>query len=300
MATVPEPLGPTKTDNSYFIQDSGAELARLVEQERAFERALGGLLPEHLDQDAFLSPFRRVLDIACGSGGWALTLAQTYPHLEVQGFDIDERMIDYANSQAKVGRLENASFRVGDARKPLDYPGDFFDLVNARWMAVIGAAAWPTTVKEMVRITKPGGIVRLTESEDFSITNSPAFERWNQLMMEAFKRSGVAFSPSGRTCGQTVMLNRFLRDAGCQNIQHKVLAINWSADTADHAPMVEDHLAILKLTQPFLLKLGIATQGEIDRLYREAEIQMHLDDFCALWYLYTIWGEKPADQALNR
>ena len=141
MATVPEPLGQTKTDNSYFIQDSGAELARLVEQERAFERALGGLLPEHPDQDAFLAPFQRVLDIACGSGGWALTLAQTYPHLEVQGFDIDQRMINYANSQAKVGRLENASFRVADARKALDYPDDYFDIVNARWIAVIGAAS---------------------------------------------------------------------------------------------------------------------------------------------------------------
>ena len=96
------------------------------------------------------------------------------------------------------------------------------------------------------------------------------------------------------TAGQTVMLNRFLRDAGCQNIQHQVFAINWSAGTADHAAMVEDHLAILKLTQPFLLKLGLATEGETDRLYRETEIQMHLDDFCALWYLYTIWGKKPA------
>ena len=294
MASVPEPLGPAKTENSYFIQDSGAELARLVEQERAFQRALGGLLPEQPDEDAFVAPLRHVLDIACGSGGWVLTLAQTYPHLEVRGFDIDGRMIDYANSQAKVGRLENASFRVGDARKPLDYPSDHFDLVNARWMAVIGAAAWPSTVKEMVRILRPGGILRLTESEDFSITNSPAFERWSQLMIEAFKRSGVAFSPSGRTTGQTVMLYRFLRDAGCEHVQHKVFAINWSAGTPDHAAMVEDHLAILKLTQPFLLKLGIATQGEIERLYREAEIQMHLDEFCALWYLYTIWGQKPA------
>lgn len=294
MASTPEPYGVTQNNSSYFIQDSGVELARLVEQERAFEKALGGLLPEHPDQIAFLAPFRHVLDVACGSGGWALTLAQTYPHLEVVGCDIDERMINYANSQARVGRLDNVSFRVMDARKPLDYPDDSFDLVNARWMVVIGIAAWPRTIKEMARITRPGGIVRLTESEDFSITNSPAFERWSVLMLEALKRAGTAFSPTGRTAGQTVMLHRFLRDAGCQNIQHQVFAIDWSAGADNHVSMVEDHLAILKLTQPFLLQQRVSTQGEIDQLYHEAEIEMRLDDFCALWYLYTIWGVKPA------
>lgn len=295
MVTTPEPFGLPQNDSGYFIQDSGAELARLVEQERALEQALGGLLPEYPDQYAFVAPFHRVLDVACGSGGWALTMAHTYPHLEVLGCDIDERMINYANSQARVGRLDNASFRVMDARKPLDYPDNSFDLVNARWMTVIGTAAWPGAVREMVRITRPGGVIRLTESEDFSITNSPAFERWSVLMMEALRRAGTTFSPTGRTGGQTIMLHRFLRDTGCQNIQHRAFAINWSAGTPGHTPMIIDHLAILKLSQQFIIRQALTTQEEIDQLYRQAEIEMRLDDFCALWYLYTIWGVKPQE-----
>jgi ubiquinone/menaquinone biosynthesis C-methylase UbiE len=295
MVTTPEPYGLPQNDSDYFIQDSGAELARLVEQERAFEQALGGLLTEYADEKAFVEPLQRVLDVACGSGGWALQMAHTYPHLEVFGCDIDERMINYANSQARVGRLENASFRVMDARNPLDYADNSFDLVNARWMTVIGTTAWPETVREMARITRPGGVIRLTESEDFSITNSPAFERWSVLMMQALKRAGTTFSPSGRTGGQTIMLHRFLRDAGCQNIQHRVFAINWSAGTASHIPMIVDHLAILKLSSQFIIRLGLATQDEIDQLYAQAEIETRLDDFCAMWYLYTIWGVKPQE-----
>ena len=203
MATTPEPLETAKPKSMYFVEDSGAELARLVEQERAFAKALGGLLPEHADEAAFVAPFHRVLDVACGSGAWLLEMAQTYPHLEVMGFDIDARMINYANTQAHVGRLDNASFRVMDARKPLDYPDAFFDLVNARWISVIGTAAWPSTV-------------------------------------------------------------------------------------------VEDHRALLKLIQPYLIKMGVTTQEEVDQLYREAEIEMLADDFCALWYLFTIWAEKPS------
>src|SRR5262245_35040522 len=99
-------ITPDPSQSSYFIKDSGAELARLVEQERVFTKALGGLLPEHPDLDRFLALLQRVLDVACGSGAWALSLAQAYPHLQVEGFDIDERMISYANTQARAGRLE--------------------------------------------------------------------------------------------------------------------------------------------------------------------------------------------------
>jgi SAM-dependent methyltransferase len=123
------------SDNKYFISDSYAELARLVEQERVIARASGGLLPEHADPATFLAPFQRILDVACGPGGWALEMARAYPHLQVMGFDIDANMIEYANTQARVGKRENASFRVMDATKPFDYPDHFFDLVNSRYVA---------------------------------------------------------------------------------------------------------------------------------------------------------------------
>lgn len=293
MATTPEPIESGKPKSMYFVENSGAELARLVEQERAFAKAFGGLLPEHDDEANFVAPLQRVLDVACGSGAWVLEMAQTYPHLEVMGFDIDARMINYANTQARAGRLDNASFRVMNATEPLDYPDDFFDLVNARWMAVIGTAAWPSTIREMVRITRSGGIIRLTESEDFSITTGPAFERLSELFIRALKRGGIGFSPTGRTGGQTPKLTRFLRDAGCQHIQQKAFVVDWSAGTDVHELLVEDHRALLKLIQPYLIKMGVTTQEEVDHLYREAEIEMLADDFCALWYLFTVWAEKP-------
>ncbi|HCJ35618.1 MAG TPA: class I SAM-dependent methyltransferase, partial [Ktedonobacter sp.] len=218
MAIIPDPIEPGQRESRYFVQDSGVELARLVEQEQAFTRALGGLIPEQLDQDAFLAPFRRVLDVACGSGGWVLSLAQAYPHLEVMGFDIDERMIIYATTQAGVGGLDNASFRVMDLNQPLDYPDNYFDLVSARFMTVIPTEVWPSAERELVRITRPGGIIRHTEAEHYSVTNSPAFETLSGMWLRAFKRSGCTFSPDGRNTGNTPVLRRMLREAGCQNI----------------------------------------------------------------------------------
>lgn len=200
MATTPE---PSKSESTYFIRDSGAELARLIEQEHALARALGGLLPEHPNPSAFLAPSQRVLDAACGSGGWVLSLAQAYPHLQVMGFDIDARMIAYANTQAQAGGLDNASFQVMDARQPLDYPNNFFDLVNARWLGGIGPDKWTSTIQEFLRITRPGGIIRLTETETFSLSNGPAFERLSSLFTQALKRAGLSLSPDGRSYGIT-------------------------------------------------------------------------------------------------
>src|SRR5436853_7316422 len=173
MTTTPE---SSENDNKYFITDSEAELARLVGQERVISKALGGLLPEHADQAAFVAPLQRVLDAACGPGGWVLNMAQTYPHLQVMGFDIDANMISYATTQAQIGKLEHASFRVMNALDSPDYPDTLFELVNARYLAVIGRSAWPRVMQELFRITRPGGFIRLTETEDTSVTTSPAFE----------------------------------------------------------------------------------------------------------------------------
>ncbi|HBE24765.1 MAG TPA: class I SAM-dependent methyltransferase [Ktedonobacter sp.] len=293
MAIIPDPIEPGQRESRYFVQDSGVELARLVEQEQAFTRALGGLIPEQLDQDAFLAPFRRVLDVACGSGGWVLSLAQAYPHLEVMGFDIDERMIIYATTQAGVGGLDNASFRVMDLNQPLDYPDNYFDLVSARFMTVIPTEVWPSAERELVRITRPGGIIRHTEAEHYSVTNSPAFETLSGMWLRAFKRSGCTFSPDGRNTGNTPVLRRMLREAGCQNIQIRPWVIDWSAGTPDHEAFFDDLTTLMKLVQPFLIAMGETTQEEADRLYHQAELEMISEDFCALWYLLTVWGEKP-------
>jgi ubiquinone/menaquinone biosynthesis C-methylase UbiE len=293
MAITPEPLKPERSESRYFVQDSGAELARLVEQEQAFTKALGGLIPEHPDLNTFLAPFHRVLDVACGSGGWVLSLAQAYPHLEVMGFDIDERMINYANTQAHVGGLDNASFRVMDLNQPLDYPDNSFDLVSARFMTVIPTMVWPSAERELVRMTRPGGIIRHTEAEHYSVTNGPAFETLSGMWLRAFKKSGCTFSPDGRNTGNTPVLRRMLREAGCQNIQIKPWVIDWSAGAPDHDAFFEDIRTLMKLVQPFLIGMGETTQEEADQLYQQAEMEMVSKDFCALWYLLTAWGEKP-------
>ncbi len=118
-------------ENTYFIDaESGAETARLLNQDRLITRHMGGIFPARLD----LSNVLDVLDIGCGPGGWVFEVAFAYPGMNVVGIDISQTTIEYARAQAKVQLLDNASFKVMDATKPLAFPDNSFDFINARFI----------------------------------------------------------------------------------------------------------------------------------------------------------------------
>lgn len=284
----------TQRENPYFMDpESGAEMTRLISLDRMITKCLGGLFPEHSAAD--LAAVRRVLDIACGPGGWAQEVAYAYPKKEVVGIDISQSMISYARTQAQVQRLDNAHFRVMDATKPLDFPDRSFDLVNARLIGFFPKSIWMPLIHECWRITRPGGIIRLTEMEMgiCGITNSAAVERLNALTMQAFYLTGHGFSPDGRHVGTTPLLGRFLRDAGYQNVQQWAHVLDYSVGAEAHEEFCQGNMVGFKLIQPFLLQTKVTTQEELDPLYEQALVDMRSSDFCGLAYYLTAWGKKP-------
>src|SRR5260370_35227323 len=94
-------------------------------------------------------------------------------------------MIRYAQAHAKTQGLDNASFQVMDALKPLEFPDDAFEFVNARFISpFMPRDAWPNFLRECLRITRPGGIVRITDGE-WKFSNGDAFEKIADLMKRA-------------------------------------------------------------------------------------------------------------------
>ena len=251
---------------------------------------MGGLLAERSND---FSGIHRILDMACGPGGWALEIAYTHPEIEVVGFDISQAMIDYARARARVQGLDNASFRVMDMQKPLDFPDDSFDLVNGRFVLFIPTSFIPAFLKECMRITRPGGTIRLTESEWTAPSTSPAMEQMLGLIGRALKRVGQSFSPSGNLVGITPMLRSLLKDAGCTNVQHMAHVIDYSSGEPVHDAFCKDFATVYRLMQPFLIGVGVTTQEEVDHLQQQMEAEMMQDDFRAIMFILTAWGTKP-------
>lgn len=281
----PFPPDPYK---GYVIDaEIAAETARLIKQDRLLTECLGGVFAEGVD----LSKATAVLDLACGPGSWVLDVAFAYPHLQVVGVDLSLTTIEYARARALTQCLENASFEVMDITRPLAFPDAHFDVVNARLLvSVLSTEDWLPLLRECVRVTRPGGLVRLTECEA-SISTSFALQELTALGTLALKLAGHSFSPDGRALGVTAVLTHFLREVGCQQVACMAHAIDYSVGSRVHQPMVDHALVTWLLLEPFLVKMGVISAEAFKELYQRMFVEMLADDFCALWYYLTAWGQ---------
>src|SRR5215472_14472607 len=124
--TNPRPEHPS----TYFVQDRSneEELSRLQTQDQMVTTSMGGVLPEQVDPTIF----ERVLDVGCGTGGWLIATAKAYPTIKLLiGIDINRKMVEYARELAeRAGVADRVEFHVMDGLGRLEFPQDFFDLVN--------------------------------------------------------------------------------------------------------------------------------------------------------------------------
>jgi ubiquinone/menaquinone biosynthesis C-methylase UbiE len=102
-----------------------------------------------------LEPGERFLDVAAGTGGLSLPAARL--GAEVLATDWSPAMVARFQARAQSEGLSNASARVMDCHA-LDLPDDHFDVTGSQF-GVMLVPDQPTALREMVRVTKPGGRV---------------------------------------------------------------------------------------------------------------------------------------------
>ncbi|HXZ05734.1 MAG TPA: class I SAM-dependent methyltransferase, partial [Ktedonobacteraceae bacterium] len=166
-----------------------------------------------------------------------------------------------------------------------------FDLSNVRFVNFLPAATWPQFVRELVRVTRPGGFVRLTESEWWYYSTSPALETLNSMVIKAIQVQG-GYSQTGRFTGILPLLGNLLRQAGCVNIKLASHAIDFSYGTEAYEGFRRDASVVFKLFQPFILRMHVASQSELDDLYHQMILEMLREDFRGLMMPLTALGGK--------
>ena len=276
--------------SAYVIQDKQKEIdvRRLIIENQMINTGLGGVLPEHPDPTVF----HRILDVACGSGGWVIDTAQAFPTMSVFGIDISQKMIEYARAQAQEKHVKDrVELHIMDALLMLEFPANFFDLVNLRFGAsFMRTWDWPKLLSEIWRVITPGGVVQITEGGEASYHNSPALQQYHEMITCALFRAGHMFEQSvGELSNHLVSL---IERSGFQQVELHAHKLEFRAGTEQGQLYYEDNMYGLMAAGPFIQKYACANT-DYDLIRQQALKEMQQPDFYASWMMNTVMGTKP-------
>jgi ubiquinone/menaquinone biosynthesis C-methylase UbiE len=97
-----------------------------------------------------------ILDVGCGTGSLAFALHDVLPDAHITGIDPSEDYVRHASRHGSV----RARFEVGDAQRPTFPDGKFDRTLSALMLNFLLDPLRAT--REMMRVTKPGGVVAAT------------------------------------------------------------------------------------------------------------------------------------------
>ncbi|MGQ4363055.1 methyltransferase domain-containing protein [Streptomyces sp. SAS_272] len=138
-----------------------------------------------------LKPHMRILDIGCGPGTITADLAALVPDGHVTGVDHAPGVLEQARAAAAGRGLGNVDFATADVHA-LAYPGGTFCVVHAH--QVLQHVGDPVqALREMLRVTRPGGYVAVRDSDYAAMTwypASPGMDDWLDLYHRVARANG--------------------------------------------------------------------------------------------------------------
>ncbi len=134
--------------------------------------------PDRSDLDAYVAiadeiGARHVLDIGCGTGTFALLLAER--GLRVTGVDPAAASLDVA--RAKPG-AERVRWNHGDATALPEMQADLATMTANVAQAIVEPGDWEVTLRSVFQALRPGGLLVFE-------TRDPAYKAWEEWTREA-------------------------------------------------------------------------------------------------------------------
>lgn len=123
-AVLPEVMGAFRNGGGVPYEAYGADMRASISagNRPRFINLLGSdWLPAVPDVDRRLraNPPARVADVGCGTGWSSIAIAQSYPLVQVDGFDLDlASVVEARNNAARAGVADRVSFELRDAGDP--------------------------------------------------------------------------------------------------------------------------------------------------------------------------------------
>ena len=139
---------------------------------------LGGLYPCPEQVEALLAPAqgetKYILDLGCGTGSWAVAMAERFPHTLVTGVDSAPTPLDRSLFPS------NLVMEIDDINLGLSHFYGQFDLVHMRCV-IAGIHDIDKTLLDIVLCLKPGGMMVVVDGWGHFLSDLETIGRMKRL-----------------------------------------------------------------------------------------------------------------------
>lgn len=265
---------------SYFLPKDNGEINRLDFQHYLLRYALQGNFAAPIGQPS------SILDVGCGTGRWAMEMARTYPEANVIGLDLlpppSEEQLNQLPEHDR--RPENYIYMQGNALDGLPFPDRTFDFVHQRLLvAGIPVARWPAEVRDLVRVTRPGGWIELVEA--IPASGGPAMNQLREWLV------GVGL-PRGVDIRTTHQIGQYLEAAGAREIAYRELNVQLGKAGGRVGQMMEtNYFSLHDGIRGVAIAQGLTTPEQFDATLQQAKAEIATGRY--VWPYYLAYGQRP-------
>jgi len=270
-----------EAQSQYLLTGQRGELERLQLQARVLEPDANVMLDQIGVQAGW-----RALDLGCGAMGILGPLSRRVGASgKVIGLDVDPKLIDAARVLGQEKGWDNVELREGDALQTHLDPASF-DIVHVRALL---APLWQhkdTLLREMLALTRPGGVVALQEPDVSSWTLCPPPPFWakfKEAIVGAYNAGGSDINAGQHTYG-------LVHQAGLENVQLRAAVV---ALPPTH-PFLRAPIQFATSLRQRIVEGGFLTEQELDDAIEACEVSAQDPGTFGVSFLVTqVWGWKP-------
>lgn len=158
----------------------------------------------------------RILDLGCGTGIWAIDMADEFPRASVFGVDLSPIQPEWVPG--------NCRFHVDDYEDEWTYHEDErFDYIHGR--ALSGTVSdWANFYRQARQNLKPGGWCEMQEYDAWIFSDDDSFERavWTKEWVEKLDGASKMF---GKQINVAKKHKQWMIDAGFEDVTEKMIRV---------------------------------------------------------------------------
>ncbi|GAA5811120.1 hypothetical protein MFLAVUS_004549 [Mucor flavus] len=171
-------------DVSYILPNDDDEADRVHQQHWILKYALQ--CNYHAPVTKMLEDGIVVLDSGCGPATWTFEMGETYPRSTFHG-------IDASCVFPEDIKPANVEFVIGNIAKHIPYPDNTFDYIHQRLLFLgLTHDDWENSLKELLRVLKPGGYLELAEPDLQDLHNvGPLLKKLQETLSDILTSRGM-------------------------------------------------------------------------------------------------------------